>query len=110
MHRPWSAAALVAGCLTLCSAAWAQAPAAFEQARALLQRNDGAGAATLLEDALSEASETDRRAILDALRTAYDLAAKQAEAAGQKSAAAAYRDNLDILNRKLRRRPSGPAA
>jgi hypothetical protein len=109
MHRPWSAAVLVAGCLTLCSAAWAAAPAALQQARALLARNDGAGAAALLEEALSEASETDRRAIVDALRTAYDLAAKQAETAGQKSAAETYRDNLAILNRKPVPRSSGAA-
>ncbi len=115
MHR-WShsAAVLVASWLVWLPGSSAAPPAeteALSRARALLERGEARPAVPLLENALPTVSPTDRPALLDLLRRAYDLAARQAEAAGQGDEAAEYRDNLEILNRRHRRKTApAPAA
>src|SRR5689334_14531080 len=107
MHRSHSAAILAALLSFSALAAGAgTSPDSIQQAKRLLERNDAAGAAALLESALPNTTTADRGAILDLLRSAYDSAARQAEAAGRADDAAAYRDNLEILNRKPRKKPS----
>jgi hypothetical protein len=73
---------------------------AADEARRLLSRGDAKGAAAVLEEALPGATAADRPALIDALRDAYDAAARKAEADGRKADAEAYRDNLEILGRK----------
>ncbi len=79
--------------------------AAFDEAgsiahaRRLIEANDHAAAAAVLEDALIDAETKDRPAIVQLLRQSYAVMAKEAEAAGRKREAAHYRDNLAILNR-----------
>jgi hypothetical protein len=58
-----------------------------------------------LERELPTVAAADRGALLDALRTAYSEAIREAEAAGKNSLADDYRENLAILSRR-----SGPAA
>jgi hypothetical protein len=101
MHRPLLAACLAACWLAAGAGALAQTRAALDQARTLLGRNDGAAAVTLLEEALVDAPESDRRVLIDALRKAYAVAARQAESAGQTRAAETYRENLAVLDRKV---------
>jgi hypothetical protein len=108
MHRSHSAAILAALLSFSALAAGAgTSPDSIQQAKRLLERNDAAGAAALLESALPNTTTADRGAILELLRSAYDSAARQAEAAGRADDAAAYRDNLDILNRKPRKKSPG---
>jgi hypothetical protein len=78
--------------------------AAIAQARRLIDASDHAAAATLLEDALIDGRDTDKPAIIELLRTAYRVMAKQADEAGQPIRAAHYRENLDILDRRRRAR------
>jgi outer membrane biosynthesis protein TonB len=99
MHRP-SAAAYLAAWLLATLAAAADASDAIDRAKALLDQGEGREAAAALESALPAASAAERPELLKALRRAYDLAARQSEAAGQAREADAYRDNLRILNRK----------
>ncbi len=75
------------------------AAAAIAQARRLIEANDHAAAASLLEDALIEAQTRDQAPIVQLLRQSYTVMAKRAEEAGRKREAAHYRDNLAILNR-----------
>jgi hypothetical protein len=112
MHR-WSlsAAALVASWLVCLPGPLTGIPADSEteterlsRARALLERGEARPAVPILENALPTVSPAGRPALLDLLRRAYDLAARQAEAAGQADEAAEYRDNLEILNRKPKAR------
>ncbi len=84
---------------TLSRGAAADATGAIAQARRLIEANDHAAAAALLEDALSEAQTKDRPTIVQLLRQSYSVMAKRAEEAGRKREAAHYRDNLAILNR-----------
>ncbi|CAN5916235.1 hypothetical protein BH23PLA1_BH23PLA1_16540 [soil metagenome] len=69
----------------------------LERARAALADRQGRAAVTILETALTSAPATDRPALLGELRRAYELAALQAEAAGQIRLAEAYCDNLKLL-------------
>ncbi len=77
------------------------AAAAIAQARRLIEANDHAAAASLLEDALIEAQTRDQPPIVQLLRQSYTVMAKRAEEAGRKREAAHYRDNLEIINRDL---------
>lgn len=100
MHRSRSAAILVASLLlALARYAPADSEDALGQARALLGRNDAQGAVVLLEAALA-GEPTQRDAVLELLRQAYERAASEAEAAGDRESVEIYRDNLEILNRK----------
>jgi hypothetical protein len=85
----------------------ADVAAAVAQARRLLEANDHASAAALLEDALVDARPIEKPAIIELLRKSYEVLAKQAEAAGQSRKAAHYRDNLAILDRARDLKP-GP--
>src|SRR3954451_11290348 len=108
MHRPRSAAVLVASlALVFVADATAIAADGLDQARTLLARQDGRGAAVILEGALS-ADPSRRGAVLDLLRQAYTLAARQAESAGRTHEAEMYRDNLEILNRKPKTAAGSP--
>lgn len=100
MHRSWSAAVLVASlslALAVTTAADSQNP--LDQARGLLAKNDAQGAVVVLEEALT-GEPTQRTAILELLRQAYTDAADEAEAAGNRTRAEMFRDNLLILNHK----------
>ena len=99
MHRPILAALRVAPLLLLAQFAAAGNPEALEQAHRLLERNEARAAAEILEAALPTAA-SDRPALLQLLRQAYESAARQAEAAGKPRDAELFRDNLAILNRK----------
>ncbi|MGE5756143.1 MAG: peptidase MA family metallohydrolase [Planctomycetaceae bacterium] len=112
MHRSLSAAALVASLLIGLHPprAVAAPPETLSRARALLGRGEARPAVPLLEGALPTVSPDDRPALLDLLRRAYDLAARQAEDAGQSDEAGAYRDNLEILNRRPRTEPASAPA
>src|SRR5512135_2987378 len=109
MHRSLSAAALVASLLIGLHPprAVAAPPETLSRARALLGRGEARPAVPLLEGALPTVSPDDRPALL---RRAYDLAARQAEDAGQSDEAGAYRDNLEILNRRPRTEPASAPA
>ena len=84
--------------------------AALERADGLLDRGDGRAAALALEAALPAADPTNRSAILDRLRRAYELAVRQAEAAGRPREADGYRENLQILDRTTPTAPLPAAA
>ncbi len=105
MHGSLSAAVLVASLSLFTEFATADTFEAQRQARKLLARNDARAAAVLLEDALPDAS-SDRAAVFELLRQAYESAAKQAEAEGRPRDAETFRDNLEILSRKA---PAQPA-
>lgn len=77
-------------------------------ARALRAEHRAREAVETLESALLEADTSERAAVLDELRAAYEQAASEADAAGESTKAASYRENLKILNRK--RPVSKPAA
>ncbi len=108
MHRSLSAATLVASLLLGLHFPWAVAapPETLSRTRALLEHGEACLAVPLLEDALPTVSPDDRPTLLELLRRAYDLAARQAEAAGKTDEAGEYRDNLEILNRKPRTKPA----
>jgi hypothetical protein len=115
MHRPSSAATLVAPLLAFVGTSLAGTPESLEKARALLASDDARAAVAVLESALPAAAAPERPAILDQLRRAYDLAARQAEADGRAREAENYRENLHILDRKPARaeapkQPPAPAA
>ncbi len=101
MHRPYTAALLAALSLFSPTITVAADPAqSLEQARALLAKSDGKAAARVLESALPGVSAQWRSELLDLLRTSYEQAIVQAEAEGDSSAAATYRENLAIINHK----------
>lgn len=100
MHGPSLATLLVA--LSLGSPSDSTADAVV-RARARLGGDDGIAAVAILEAALPEAAPgSEKLAVLDLLRQAYESAAKQAQAAGKLADAETYRENLKILNRKAR--------
>jgi hypothetical protein len=105
MPRTLFATALAASLIAPLSPLLAGVADDLGRARALLDRNDGPSAASILESALPDASGEERPLLLRELRRAYELAAKRAEDAGRAREAEAYRDNLQILSRK-----AGPAA
>lgn len=76
--------------------------AALDRSRALLAQGDAIAAVTALEDGLASADAATRPALIEALRTAYEQAARQAEAVGKTREAEQYRENLAILARKPR--------
>ena len=84
----------------------ARAGDALDDARARLTRKDPAGAVALLEAALPGTEAARRPALLVLLREAYEAAARQAEAAGRRDEAEAFRENLAILSRAPRRAAS----
>ena len=108
MHRPILAALRVAPLLLLAQFAAAGNPEALDQAHRLLERNEARAAAEVLEAALPTAA-SDRPALLQLLRQAYESAARQAEAAGKPRDAELFRDNLAILNRKPNLKDKPPA-
>ena len=100
MHRPSPAALMAALLLALAVPAIGVPPAdPLDHARALLARADGRAAALILEAALPDADADARPPLLADLRRAYELAALQADAAGQAREVRSYRENLAILNR-----------
>ncbi len=99
MHRPILAALRVAPLLWIVHFAAAGSPEAIDRAQRLLERNEARAAAGILEAALPTAA-SERPALLQLLRQAYESAARQAEAAGRPRDAEQFRDNLAILNRK----------
>ena len=100
MDRPSSSATTAVILLALAAPLASAAPAPLDRARALLDRADGRAAATVLEAALPGAPAGDRPALIAALRSAYEQAARQADAEGKAREARAYRENLAILGRK----------
>ncbi len=108
MHRPILAALRVAPLLLLAPFAAAGDPRALEQAHQLLERNEARAAAEVLEAALPTAA-SDRPALLQLLRQAYEAAARQAEAANNPRDAELFRDNLAILNRKQNPKDKPPS-
>jgi hypothetical protein len=110
MSRPLSAFGLAVVLLVRIEAGHAAEPDALARATALLDQRDGRAAAAILEDALPAATPEARTPILDALRRAYPLAIKQAEAEGQSRAAKNLRENLAILDRKAPGAAGPPAA
>ncbi len=106
MHGP-SFAATLAAALCIGLAAPGPAPAAetpaesIARARALLAKDDAKGAVALLTEALPDAG-ADRGPMVVVLRQAYSRAADQAAKAGRADEAAELREDLQILNRKLR--------
>jgi len=113
MHRSRTAAlaAALAWALTCqppatASAAGPPAGDPLADARRSLDRDDARGAVARLEAVLPVASAADRPPLIDLLRTAYSAAARRAEAEGRRAEADGYRDNLEILNRKLRPGPT----
>jgi hypothetical protein len=103
MRKAASTLAVACSLVLLVSTLWhgaaLAANGAIDQARRLIEANDHAAAAALLEDALVDADSKDRPAIVQLLRQSYTIMAKRAEEAGHKREAAHYRDNLAILNR-----------
>jgi hypothetical protein len=100
MHRALIAAALILPLVTGVCSALAGSAEVLGQAGTALENGDAQTAAHLLERALLTASPTERKQFLPLLRRAYEQAVQQAEAEGRTREAAAYRDNLSILDRK----------
>jgi hypothetical protein len=69
----------------------------LKEARGLVNAREYARAAAILEDAIADASASDRAAMIELLRRSYRTLISQAEAAGKAQEAASYRDNLAIL-------------
>lgn len=78
----------------------ADSPPTIEEAQRRLAAGKPASAVELLESALFTATNETRPIILRHLEIAYREAIKQAEAAGDLSAAVAYREHLAILEKK----------
>jgi hypothetical protein len=83
---------------------------AVNEARALLARRDYQKATTVLEEALMEARPSDRAAIIELLRQSYRELIARAESSGKSRDAAAYRDNLAILEQAPGHAPGDPPA
>ena len=81
--------------------------AAISRARALIAKDDPRAAVTLLQGALPNAG-ADLGPMIVVLRQAYSRAADQAAKAGRAAEAEDLREDLQILNRKLRGRPDEP--
>lgn len=75
-------------------------PSAASRARSLIQQGNAVGAVDVLESALLSAASGERPALLGQLCSAYEAAAREAEAAGRGEQASELRDNLEILRRK----------
>jgi len=92
---------IVGTLLALASLAYARDEGAsagsLAQARRLIEAKDYRSAMTVLEDLLIEAEATERPAIAGLLKQAYEVLARQAQAAGRDRDAAYYRDNIAIL-------------
>ena len=103
-----TAAVLIILGLALVSAAAAPDDAVtgqIAQARRLADASDHQGAIGILEDALIEAKDSDRRTIVDMLKRSYMVMASRAQSSGQSRTAAHYRDNLEILEKATRLSP-----
>jgi hypothetical protein len=109
MHGPKPAAFFAAAvCFALLNPSHSVAGTeAIGRARALLAKGDAKAAVTLLEDALPGAG-ADLGPTIVVLRQAYVRAAEQAARDGKADEAAEYRENLEILNRRMRARPDDP--
>ncbi len=113
MHGPTFAALAVALCLGLARPGPAADPAAtgdgdaVGRARALLAKGDPKGAVDLLEEALPRAG-ADLGPMIVVLRQAYTKAADAAARTGRPAEADEFRENLQILNRRMRARPDDP--
>lgn len=111
MHGPSLAATLAAAVwLGLAPGPPADRPApaeAIARARALIARDDAKGAVALLQDALPTAG-ADLGPMIVVLRQAYTRAADQAAKAGRAAEAEEYREDLQILNRRMRGKPDEP--
>jgi hypothetical protein len=109
MNRTLATAVLAMALIPFCLSATAQtSPSTLAEARKLLDQNNAAGAAELLEARLASARGSDRSAILGLMREALKAAAEQAQAAGKADVAEAFREDLAILERTLR--PTGPGS
>jgi hypothetical protein len=75
-----------------------------DRARALLKKDDPKAAIALLESALPTAG-ADLGPIIVVLRQSYTKAADLAKKAGRNEEAEEYRENLQILNRRMREKP-----
>jgi hypothetical protein len=99
MHRPSSAALRLAPLLIVLCVTHPHARAdAVDEARALIARDEPAAAVDRLETALLETPRDRLPALLEVLRSAYDLAATRAEATGKTSDAKHYREALKLLS------------
>src|SRR5579862_258552 len=106
MHRARAAAVLVALLsLALLGPALAGTPDPLGEARRLLSEEKPRAAVAVLEQALVDESAP-RGETLGLLRQAYGAAAREADAAGKAHDAELFRDNLEILNRKLKAAPA----
>jgi len=110
MQRPLTAAlpAALGLFLSLIPAAHGGEPSAAAEAQRRLDHDDLKGALGVLEAALPGAPAADRPALLKLLRQAYTAAALRAEADGRRDEAEAFRENLDILDRKPRAESPAP--
>ncbi|MFO0889510.1 MAG: hypothetical protein U0790_10270, partial [Isosphaeraceae bacterium] len=68
------------------------------RARSLIARGNHEKATALLEESLSEVSPEERIALIDLLRQSYRTLITRSEAGGKAEEAAAYRENLEILD------------
>ncbi len=75
------------------------------QARRLADVSDHQGVIGILEDALIEAKDSDRRTIVEMLKRSYMVMASRAQSSGHSRTAAHYRDNLEILEKATRLSP-----
>ncbi len=100
MLDPLRAALIAVICLVLAPQV-ARANEVVDRARALLAKGDAKAAVAILETGLPDAG-ADLGPIIVALRQAYTKAADQAAKAGRSDEANEYRENLLILNRRMR--------
>src|SRR4051794_25700640 len=104
MHGPTLAATLAAAVWLGLAPADAPPPTpaeAMARARALIAQEDAKGAVALLQEALPTAG-ADLGPMIVVLRQAYTRAADSAAKAGRAAEAEEFRENLQILNRKMR--------
>ena len=107
MNGPMRAVLLAALCLGWVIPSNSLANETVDQARALLAKGDAKGAVALIETALPNAG-ADLGPMVVVLRQAYTRAADQAAKAGKTEEAEELRENLQILNRRLRGKPDEP--
>ena len=101
MHGPSLPTLLVVFTLGLAQSSPAGTQDSVAEARRKIARDEGIAAVAILEAALPEAG-AGKEAVLDLLRKAYELAARQARESGRAREAETYEENLKILNRRAR--------
>lgn len=110
MHRPMSAAFLVASLIFLAPPSRASSGDPLERAKSCLARADNRAAVEALEEALPALSGERKAECLGLLKDAYRRAADDCERDGQSQEAREYRENLAILQRSDRPAPQQPPA